>query len=137
LDSYVICDTDVIIDFFSVKGGSANLVYTLIEHDRLALSSITTFELYSGVTGKKRISQIDKLVSFASVLPFSLSESIIAAQIYSNLKQSGMLIGNQDICIAATCIARNFPLYTRNFEHFKRIPNLRLMDPASMSQDDI
>jgi tRNA(fMet)-specific endonuclease VapC len=128
LDSHVVCDTDVIIDFFSGKGTSANLVHDLLEHDRLALTSITVFELYAGVTGKRRISQIDKLVSFAPVFSFALTESVIAAQIYSNLRQSGILIGNQDICIAAICLAHKLPLFTRNIEHFKRVRNLRIYE---------
>jgi tRNA(fMet)-specific endonuclease VapC len=135
LESYVICDTDVIIDYFSGKGTAANLVYDLIGHNRLALSSITVFELYAGVLGKHRVSQIDKLVSFAPVLPFGLSESVIAAQIYSDLRQSGILIGNQDICIAATCITRKLPLLTRNIEHFSRIQSLQLLDPLAKSKN--
>ena len=70
MESYVICDTDVVIDFFSEKG--------------------------------------------------------IAAKI---------LIGNQDICIAATCIARKLPLLTRNIEHFSRIQSLKLLDPLVKSKN--
>jgi tRNA(fMet)-specific endonuclease VapC len=126
LESHVIGDTDVIIDFFSGKGTSATLVHDLIQDNRLAITSITVFELYAGITGKRRIQQIDQLVSFVPVLSFALTEAAIAAQIYSSLRQSGTLIGNQDMCIAATCIARNFPLLTRNVEHFSRIKDLKL-----------
>jgi len=122
----VIGDTDVIIDFFSGKGVSATLVRDLIQDNRLAITSITVFELYAGITGKRRIQQIDRLISFVPVLSFALTEAAIAAQIYSNLRQSGTLIGNQDMCIAAICIARNFPLLTRNLEYFSRIKNLKL-----------
>jgi tRNA(fMet)-specific endonuclease VapC len=126
LESYVIGDTDVIIDFFSGKETYAALVHDLIQDNRLAISSITAFELYAGITGKRRIQQIDRLVSFVPVLSFALTEAAIAAQIYSNLRQSGTLIGNQEICIAATCLARDLPLLTRNLQHFSRINNLNL-----------
>jgi len=126
LEPYIIGDTDVIIDFFSGKETSAALVHYLIQDNRLAVSSITAFELYAGITGKRRIQQIDRLFSFIPVLPFALTEAAIAAQIYNSLRQSGMLIGNQDICIAATCLARGLPLLTRNLQHFSRIKNLKL-----------
>ena len=116
----------MVIDFFSGYEVSATLVHDLIRDNRLAISSITAFELYAGVTGKRRIQQIDKLVSSVPVIPFTLTEAAIAARIYNSLRRSGILIGNQDICIAATCMSRDLQLMTRNIEHFSRVRNLRL-----------
>jgi len=126
LEPLVIADTDVIIDFLSGKGLFATQLSDLIRLDHLAISSITVLELYAGVTGKRRIEQIDRLVSLVPVFSFALPEAIISAQIYSALRQSGVLIGNQDICIAGICISRSLPLLTLSTEHFSRIQNLRL-----------
>ena len=117
---------DVVIDFFSGIEPIASTVAELIQLNRLALTSITLFELYAGITGKRRVGQIDDLVSFIPVLPLEKRDAETAAKIYNELKQKGTLIGNQDILIAGICINHERPLITRNTEHFSRISNLQL-----------
>ena len=122
----MIADTDVVIDFFSGKEPFASTIVDLIQGDNLALTSVTVFELYAGITGKKRLMQIDDLFSIIPVLPLERKEAETAAKIYNDLKKAGKLIGNQDILIAGTCLTHNLPLLTRNIEHFSRIPGLKL-----------
>jgi predicted nucleic acid-binding protein len=126
LDTNVISDTDVVIDFFSGIEPIASTIAELIQSNRLALTSITLFELYAGIKGKRRVRQIDDVVSFIPVLPFEKQDAETAAKIYTELKQKGKLIGNQDILIAGICINHERPLITRNTEHFSRISNLQL-----------
>jgi len=126
LETIVIADTDVVIDFFSGAEPVASAIADLIRKDLLALTSVTVFELYAGITGKKRLRQIDDLVSAVSVFSLKKEDSKTAAQIYNDLKQSGNLIGNQDILIAGICIAHDLPLVTRNTNHFSRITRLKL-----------
>jgi tRNA(fMet)-specific endonuclease VapC len=126
LDTTVISDTDVVIDFFSGVEPAASAIADLIQADRLALTSVTLFELYAGVTGKKRLKQIDDLVSILPVFPLERKAAGIAAKVYNELKQTGKLIGNQDILIAGICLNHNTPLITRNKEHFSRISGLKL-----------
>jgi tRNA(fMet)-specific endonuclease VapC len=38
-------------------------------------------------------------------------------------------IGDFDILIAATCLAHNVTLLTRNLKDFQKIPNLKLYQP--------
>jgi len=54
LDTTVIADSDVIIDFFAGSEPSASTIATLIGADYLALTAITVFELSAGIIGKKR-----------------------------------------------------------------------------------
>ena len=49
----------------------------------------------------------------------------MAAQIYINLKQTGQLIGDADILIAAFCIVNGYTLVTRNKRDFLRINGLQ------------
>jgi predicted nucleic acid-binding protein len=51
LEPIVIADTDVVIDFFSRAEPGASIITKLIQGDRLALTSVTIFELFAGVTG--------------------------------------------------------------------------------------
>lgn len=126
MDSTVISDTDVIIDFFSGIEPIASTIEDLIQTGRLALTSITVFELYVGITGKKRLKQIRDLVSILPVYPIKKEDAEYAATIYNELKTTGRLMGNQDILIAAVCLNHDIPLFSRNTEHFSRISNLRL-----------
>jgi predicted nucleic acid-binding protein len=126
LETIVIADTDVVIDFFSGAEPVASAMADLIQVDRLTLTSITVFELYAGITGKKRLRQINDLITNMQVFPLEKKEAKTSAQIYNDLKQAGKLIGNQDILIAGICITHNLPLMTRNIEHFSRISNLKL-----------
>jgi tRNA(fMet)-specific endonuclease VapC len=126
MEGFVVADTDVIIDFCSGSEPFAKIVAQLIREDRLALTSITVFELYAGVTGPKRLDQIDNLVSLIKVFPFGTEDALAAVGIYNDLKRVGKLICIQDILIAGVCLARRRPLLTRNRGHFSRIPHLKL-----------
>lgn len=57
MEKIVIADIDVIIDFFSGTEPAASSIEQLIMQDRLALTSITVFELYAGIPGKKRMNR--------------------------------------------------------------------------------
>jgi len=126
LETIIIADTDVVIDYFADIEPVASTVANLIDKDCLALTSVTVFELYAGIIGAKRLKQINDLVSFMPIFPLEKSDAATAAQIYTDLKQAGKLIGNQDILIAGICITHDLPLMTRNTEHFSRIQRLKL-----------
>jgi predicted nucleic acid-binding protein len=126
LGTLVIADTDVIIDFFAGREPFATKFTALVDNNGLALTSITVFELYAGVTGSKRLKQIDDLISLLPVYPLDKIDAAVAAKIYGDLKKAGQLIGPQDILIAGICIAHDLPLITRNTEHFSRLKQLKL-----------
>jgi tRNA(fMet)-specific endonuclease VapC len=126
MEHLVVADTDVIIDFFSGSEPCAQQIANLIEKEFLALTTITVFELYAGVSGTKRLGQIDSLVSLATIFSFGTEDALAAAGIFNLLKRNGKLIGIQDILIAGVCIARELPLFTRNRDHFSRVPGLKL-----------
>ena len=126
MEKIVIADTDVIIDFFLGAEPAASVIEELIDKDRLALTSITVFELYAGITGKKRIKQIDNLTSILPVIPLEEKHAEVSAEIYNKMKKAGNLIGNQDILIAGICISLDIPIMTRNIAHFSRIPQLEI-----------
>ena len=72
----VISDTDVVIDFFSGIEPVASMVADLIDQDGLALTTVSVFELYAGISGKKRLKQIDDLVSIIQFTPFFLFSAL-------------------------------------------------------------
>lgn len=50
--------------------------------------------------------------------------------LYRYLKTNGLLIGGNDLWIAATALAHDLPLVTRNEKHFRRVPDLEVISYA-------
>lgn len=123
----IIVDTDVIIDFFSGISPGAEIVLKLISQEEAALTSVSVFELYAGIEGKRRLSQIEILIRDLTIFPLDVIEAAIAGRIYTQLKSKGQLIGTHDILIAAICLANDLPLYTKNMNHFSKIEDIQIL----------
>jgi tRNA(fMet)-specific endonuclease VapC len=128
----IVVDTDIVIDFFNGFSPGAEVMSKLISGQEVALTSISVFELYAGIEGKRRLSQIETLIQGVTILPLDVIEAVIAGKIYTQLKSKGQLVGTHDILIAATCVANTLPLYTKNVAHF-----LRMEDIQVLSEEDI
>lgn len=90
----------------------------------LFTTSINAFELR---LRKKNLEQAENFLSKIFVANFDDFSSSIAADMYKKLKEKGSLIDFRDIFIAATCISNNAELFTKNQQHFKRIPKLKIL----------
>ncbi|MCK5093513.1 MAG: type II toxin-antitoxin system VapC family toxin [Spirochaetes bacterium] len=121
----ILLDTGIVFDFFSNKKSSSKTENLLFE-SRTALSTITVFELFNGVTNVKHIEQREQFVTLCSLIDFTDSIARKASEIYTKLKLSGDLIDTVDIIIAASAMQRKFPLFTTNKKHFERISGLIL-----------
>ena len=62
------------------------------------------------------------------ILPITTKEALLYGNQYRTLKTNGQLIGSNDLWIAATALANQWPLVTRNVSHFQKIPSLELVD---------
>jgi len=60
------------------------------------------------------------------VLPFSADVSWEYGRAFRYLKENGLLIGANDLWIAATGLAYRMPIVTRNVEHYRRVPDLQV-----------
>ena len=120
----MVADTDAVLDFFTDTPPPAQTVANLLKERRLAITSITVFELYAGVRGAKRLRQIEAFCQHVAVLPLNLLAAAHAGKIYTDLKAKGTTVGNQDILIAGICLAHGLPLLTRNRAHFAPIEGL-------------
>jgi len=123
----IVVDTDVVIDFFNGVFPGAEIMSKLISSQEVALTSISVFELYAGIEGKRRLSQIETLIQGVTILPLDVIEAVIAGRIYTQLKSKGQLVGTHDILIAATCVANRIPLYTKNVAHFSKIEDILIL----------
>lgn len=114
---------------------SANL------HDHFFMSVITVSELLHGVHRasdkykKQRSETIENWIDEFTIIDLDLNIARKHAQIYSELKALGRLIGVHDQWLAATCLARDLTMVTANVGEFKRISGLTvenwLTEPGS------
>ena len=135
MEELVLADTDVLIDFFNGISPSAEVVAMLIGQERLAITSISVFELYAGVTGKKRLEAIDLLLRNVVLLPLEEKAAREAGKIFTELKSMGKLIGNEDTLIAAIARTHDLAVLTRNKRHFSRVKGIELYEETGRLED--
>jgi predicted nucleic acid-binding protein len=107
-------DTEVIIQMIKEKKYSPGII-----------SPITLIEVLRGIETKKR-PKVKQLLEESFPL-LNLDNSIIETycSIYQRLKKEGTSLPDADLLIAATAIAHNMTLETRD-DHFQRLKSMGL-----------
>lgn len=126
-----ILDTNTLIYFFKDQGRVATNLLQQSPKD-ISVPAIVVYELEVGIrkssSPDKRTKQLAALLALVAILPFGKDEAKFAAQIRADLETQGQLIGPYDILIAATALANQGTLVTRNLKEFQRIAQLKLAD---------
>ena len=117
----IVADTDVLIDFFSGVEPAAGAVTKLLMEDRLAVTTLTLFELACGIRTEGQLRDLELLTQAAFVVVLDSRAALKAGAVYRELRAKGELIGVADLLIAGCCLAAEMPLLTRNREHFERV----------------
>ena len=112
-------DPHVIEQLFSQKHGS------------LFSSEYTRYELRRGACLRpdngRLWSRLEAMViPIVGWLPITQPISLRAAELAADLQRKGQGIGTADIFLAATALAHQLVLVTRNTRHFCRVPGLSL-----------
>ncbi len=121
----VLCDTDVMIEFFKGNVSTKNILEIDILPKNIALSAITLMELYFGAKSKKELILIKKFLSAFEILKLNedvTNISLNLIEIYS--KSHSLKI--PDALIGATSIYHKIPLFTYNKKDFNFIKELKL-----------
>jgi tRNA(fMet)-specific endonuclease VapC len=126
-----VLDTNTVLDYFRGKGSvAANLL--ALPPSEVALPAIVAYEVWVGVLGsqnaKRRQAQYEQFLATIEVLPFDSAVSRRAAELRQTLERGGEGIGPMDTLIAATALAHNATLVTRNVREFGRVPGLQIVD---------
>ena len=98
--------------------------------DDCYVSSVTVFELYSGIYFTRQPERegikVDRFLSVLNIVPFDRIAAIEAAKLRQDLESSGTRIGPYDLLIAAQAISANWILVTANVRKFSRIESLKV-----------
>jgi tRNA(fMet)-specific endonuclease VapC len=86
-------------------------------------------ELAAGVAPERR-ERWERLIAPFESLPYSADVSWEYGQAFRFLKTNGLLIGANDLWIAATALAHRKTIVTRNLREFQRVPGLSVLSYA-------
>lgn len=130
--SYLV-DTDVVASWLKGRQRDVTLLRELSQ-EGLAISLITYGEIYEGIyygrDAQSHITVFGQFLRWVDVL--SLNRPIMRrfALVRGQLRQSGQLISDSDIMIAATALHHDLTIVTSNTRHFSRVADLRLYASA-------
>jgi tRNA(fMet)-specific endonuclease VapC len=120
-------DSNIVI--YVMKRRPIELLETFNQNaSRMAISAITMSDLHHGAEKSVRVTQNQEVIEdFASrleVLPYTEKASQHYGSIRSVLEKSGLVIGVNDLHIAAHARSEGLVLVTNNVRKFERIPAL-------------
>lgn len=124
--SLVLCDTDIIIEFYKEHPGIVTHLRS-IGQENIAISIVTSGELLFGALNKRELHQIKDDIEHLTVIHLNDSIGKCFEQLMISYTLSHRL-SVPDGLIAATAIVENIPLYTLNQKDFKYIAGVRLHD---------
>ena len=110
---------------------SLNAALYLRQFGQLNLSEFSYYEVTRGLKAIGATAQLARFEQFCQahrILPFSHEAAVLAADIWSDLKRRGLLIGEVDILIAGVGLSDDLAVATSNTSHFSRIPGLQVVD---------
>jgi tRNA(fMet)-specific endonuclease VapC len=97
-----------------------------------AISTITAYELYTGVEKSSKPAQerakVDLLLRTVHELAFESAAARESARIRALPESQGQVIGPYDLLLAGQALASAMTLVTANTGEFKRVPGLTLED---------
>jgi tRNA(fMet)-specific endonuclease VapC len=98
----------------------------------IVLCSVVKAELFYGALksrkAKRNLKRLTRFVNRFPSLPFDDQAARVYGRIRARLAKAGMLIGPNDLMIAAIAMARGTAVVTHNTQEFSRVKNLTLED---------
>ncbi|MBN2574117.1 MAG: type II toxin-antitoxin system VapC family toxin [Deltaproteobacteria bacterium] len=125
-------DTNVCIGILTGRSPQAVERLRRLSPSDVRVASVVRAELLFGARNSSRVEGNLALLAtflapFASV-PFDDMAADYYGRIRADLHRAGEIIGPNDMLIAATALAHDLVLVTRNVKEFGRVPGLRWVD---------
>jgi predicted nucleic acid-binding protein len=127
----VVCDTDVMIDYWDVSSKRHSQTKTIIEDkiglDNIVISAITKMELLMGASNKTEESIIKKKLGRFNIALINNDITILAIELFETYRLSqGLAI--PDCFIGSTARILNLELFTYNLKDFRYMNDLKLFE---------
>jgi len=128
----VLIDSSILIE---AERGRLSLESHVAAHtdEDFFVSVITASELLHGVhrapdarLRAKRSAFVEGVLERFPLLQVDLATARAHAQVWSDLASAGTLVGQNDLWLAASCIAHGLTMVTANIREFARVPGLRV-----------
>jgi len=108
------------------KRGMAHGLLKTHEDCRLFITHTVAGELAAGKSLSERLRWREFIAPFR-ILDHSPEVDWQYGKTFRYLQENNCLIGTNDLWIAATALAYQLPLVTRNRDHFRRVPHLEIV----------
>ena len=99
----------------------------------VAISAVTASELLHGVHRARTATQrhrrqafVEGLMAQLPVIAFDLTVARVHASLWADLAKRGVAVGERDLMIGATAIAKDYAIATRDERSFPKIPGLKV-----------
>jgi predicted nucleic acid-binding protein len=129
MDRALILETSFLVDFEreNNRGTPGPALAFLEAHQdaRLYVTFTIAGELAAGFSFAAR-SRWEEFLGPFHILPFTADVSWEYGRAFRYLRDNGLLIGANDLWIAATALAYRMPLVTGDTEHYRRVPDLQV-----------
>jgi predicted nucleic acid-binding protein len=137
VDDALILETSFLIDLEreTTRGAEGEAHDLLARHPRhrLFITPTVAGELASGTSMSDR-ARWESFVAPFHVLAIDRDVCWHYGDVFRYLQANGLLIGTNDLWIAAAGIAYGVPVVTRNTQHFERVPGLRVLSYSEGSK---
>ena len=125
-------DTCICITYLRGKNEDVLRKIESYNPSQIKIPVIVLAELLHGAYKSQRtdenIRQIMDFLADFEIIPFEKDDAYTYGQIRSSLERKGLVIGDNDMLIAASALLRNATLVTNNIREFSRIDGLLLDD---------
>ncbi|MGB3492920.1 MAG: type II toxin-antitoxin system VapC family toxin [Elainellaceae cyanobacterium] len=122
-------DTNILSYFLRGDEGILEKFRAYRQHySYLSFSIFTYYEIKSGLTYRdahKKMQQFEQLSGVSEIIPFDKAIANTASNVYSYLRNQGLVVAPIDLFIGATALCYDYTLVTANIKHFQHITDLR------------
>jgi predicted nucleic acid-binding protein len=135
-------DTDAISQVFKPRPYPSYLRWlATVPRSEQYTSAISIGELFRGAfrssLSERHLGNIElRILPAITVLPYDVAVARVYGRIHAQLTESGKVLADADLQIAATAIHHNLELVTGNLRHFERVPGLKIHHALIDAQSD-
>jgi predicted nucleic acid-binding protein len=119
-----ILDADVLVDYL-LDEGAAEEVAARLRAKAAATTAVVVYEVTRGIEEGER-AELRRALRGVRVFPLDGRAARRAADLWRELGVGGKRIGDRDVLTAAIALSAGLPILTRNVEHFRRVPGVKL-----------